>query len=47
MRNKFIPLGDGERYVNTSTGEVIDSIPIGVLSAREASASKLVFPEPG
>lgn len=24
MRNKFIPLGDGESYVNTSTGEVID-----------------------
>lgn len=24
MRNKFIPLGNGESYVNTSTGEVID-----------------------
>jgi hypothetical protein len=25
MRNKFIPLGDGESYVNMSTGEVIDN----------------------
>lgn len=24
MRSKFIPLGNGEGYVNTSTGEVID-----------------------